>query len=87
MASEWVKTEIANARQKELRYRRQVLFPISIVPYDIVQEWDAFDGDTGKDSAREVREYYIPDFTGWDKSNKVYEVAFEKLLKGLKAVT
>jgi hypothetical protein len=31
MASEWVKTEIALARQKE--FNKQVLFPISLVPF------------------------------------------------------
>lgn len=85
MASEWVKTEIANARQKELAQKRQVLFPISIVPYEQVKEWKAFDADTGKDSAREIREYFIPDFTGWDTDHARYKEAFDKLLKGLKA--
>ena len=85
MASEWVKTEIANARQKELAQGRQVLFPISIVPFEKVREWKAFDADTGKDSAREIREYYIPDFTGWDTNHTAYKAAFDKLLRGLKA--
>jgi CheY-like chemotaxis protein len=65
MSSEWVKTEIACARQKELRDRRKVLFPISLVPFACIREWKCFDADTGKDSAREIREYYIPDFSGW----------------------
>jgi hypothetical protein len=85
MVSEWVRTEIANARQKELEHGRQVLFPISIVPYERVRAWKAFDADTGKDSAREIREYFIPDFTGWDTDHGRYKAAFEKLLKGLKA--
>ena len=85
MASEWVKTEIANARQKELAQKRQVLFPISIVPYEKVREWRAFDADTGKDSARAIRENYIPDFTGWERDHARYKAAFDKLLKGLKA--
>jgi hypothetical protein len=84
MASEWVKTEIANARQKELRQQRQVLFPISLVPFARVREWRAFDADTGKDSAREIREYFIPDFSNW-KDHDSYKAAFDKLLKGLKA--
>jgi hypothetical protein len=28
-----------------------------------VREWRCFDGDTGKDSAREIREYFIPNFS------------------------
>jgi hypothetical protein len=65
MESEWVKTEIANARQKEVNQKRQVLFPISLVPYASVRQWKCFDADTGKDSAREIREYFIPDFSNW----------------------
>ena len=65
MNSEWVKTEIANARQREEREKRQMLFPISLEPSEKVKEWKAFDADTGKDSAREIREYFIPDFSNW----------------------
>ena len=84
MASELVKTEIANARQKEMRQQRQVLFPISLVPFKQVREWRAFDADTGKDSAREIREYFIPDFSQW-KDHDIYQAAFDTLLKGLRA--
>ena len=87
MASEWVKTEIAKARRKELEQRRQVLFPISLVPFAEIRAWTCFDADAGKDSAREVREYYIPDFSDWEKDRIAYKTAFEKLLKGLKADT
>ena len=61
MNSEWVKTEIAHARQKEMNERRQVLFPIAMMPFARIREWKCFDADTGKDSAREIREYFIPD--------------------------
>lgn len=83
MSSEWVRTEIANAREREVRERRQVLFPISIVPYEQVRQWRAFDADTGKDSAREIREYFIPDFSQWTDRD-AYQTTFERLLKGLK---
>jgi hypothetical protein len=84
MNSEWVKTEIANARQREMREKRQMLFPISLVPYEKVKEWRAFDADTGKDSAREIREYFIPDFSDW-KDHDSYQQAFQRLLRDLKA--
>ncbi len=84
MASEWVKTEIANARQREIREGRQMLFPISLVPYDRIKDWRAFDADTGKDSAREIREYFIPDFSNW-KDHDSYQQAVERLLRDLKA--
>jgi len=43
MSSEWVKTEIAQARRKEQTQRRQVLFPISLVPFGNIREWQCFD--------------------------------------------
>jgi hypothetical protein len=36
MESEWVKTEIAHARRKELDEHRNVLFPISVVPFHLI---------------------------------------------------
>src|SRR5262249_34316812 len=84
MNSEWVKTEIAHARQKERNESRRVLFPISVVPFEIIKAWENFDADTGKDSAREIREYFIPDFSHW-KDHDSYSAAFERLLRDLKA--
>jgi hypothetical protein len=84
MNSEWVKTEIANARQKEINEKKQVLFPIRIVDYQRIREWKNFDVDTGKDTAREIREYNIPDFSNW-KDNAAYRPTFEHLLRDLKA--
>lgn len=84
MNSEWVKTEIAHARQKELSEKRQVLFPISVVPFAEIREWNCFDADTGKDSAREIREYFIPDFSNW-KNHDSYHQAFQRLVRDLKA--
>jgi hypothetical protein len=84
MDSQWVKTEIAHARQKEMNEKRQVLFPISLVPFEKIRDWKCFDADTGKDSAREIREYFIPDFSIWNDHN-YYQHAFQRLVKDLKA--
>jgi len=84
MNSEWVKTEIANARQREVREGRQMLFPISLTEFERVRQWRAFDADTGKDSAREIREYYIPDFSNW-KDRDSYRSALGRLLTDLRA--
>ena len=65
MKSEWVKAEIAKARKREVRDRRRVLFPIRLTPFESLRDWECFDADTGKDSAREIREYFIPDFSNW----------------------
>ncbi len=83
MTSDWVGTEIYKARQREVREDRQVLFPIRLVEWKKVQEWEAFDADTGKDMAREIREYYVPDdFVDW-KDDDAFESACEKLLRDL----
>jgi len=83
MNSEWVATEIHKARQREVNEERQVLFPIRLVEFERLQEWECFDADTGKDMAREVREYFIPDFSEWKDHDK-FEAGFAKLLADLK---
>jgi hypothetical protein len=83
MSSEWVKTEIANARRREVSENRQMLFPIGLAPYDRIREWKAFDADTGKDSAREIREYFIPDFSNWQDHDS-YQARLLRLVKDLK---
>jgi hypothetical protein len=84
MNSNWVKTEIANARARETQQGRQMLFPIALVPYSQVRSWRCFDADVGIDSAREVREYFVPDFSAW-MDHDIYAKAFERLLRDLKA--
>lgn len=84
MASEWVMTEISKARKRELRDKTRVLFPISLAPFDAIRDWECFDADTGKDSAREIREYFIPDFSNCEEPDS-YQKAFERLLKDLQA--
>lgn len=84
MNSNWVKTEIANAHAKEEQQKRQMLFPLSLVPFRSIRTWKLFDAETGIDSAREVREYFIPDFCNW-KDHDLYTIAFNRLLRDLKA--
>jgi hypothetical protein len=84
MNSPWVKTEIANARAREQQQNRQMLFPITLVAFERIKAWKLFDADTGIDSAREIREYYVPDFSNW-KSHESYTAVFERLVRDLKA--
>ena len=84
MDSEWVKSEIYRARQNEIKQKRRKLFPISLVDFSVIREWTAFDAEVGKDMAREVREYFIPDFSNW-KDHDSYQKAFDRLLRDLKA--
>jgi hypothetical protein len=83
LKSEWVMTEIRKARKTEIKEARRKLFPIRLVDYQTIQEWECFDVDTGKDLAIEVREYFIPDFSNW-KNNDDFEAAFSRLLGDLK---
>jgi uncharacterized protein YjbI with pentapeptide repeats len=84
MSSKWVKTEIANARAREEQEHKQPLFPITLTPFEEVKKWKLFDAETGDDSARAIREYFIPDFSNW-KDHDSYQTAFQRLVKDLKA--
>ena len=83
MNSEWVATEIYKARRREMKEGKRVLFPISLVAFEKITEWERFDADTGTDMARAIREYFIPDFTSW-KDHDAFEDAFAKLVSDLK---
>jgi hypothetical protein len=61
LCSGWVRTEIANARKREVKEGKRVLFPVRLVGFETLRNWECFDADTGKDSAREIRELFIPD--------------------------
>jgi hypothetical protein len=61
-----------------------MLFPIALVPFDHIADWKLFDVDRGIDSAREIREYFIPGFSNW-KDHASYAKAFDRLLRDLRA--
>ena len=84
MKSDWVMTEIRRARKVEREENRRKLFPIRLVDFETIQNWECFDADSGKDLAVELREYYIPDFSNW-KDHDTFEVEFSKLLRDLRA--
>ena len=84
MGSEWVKTEIREAKKCEEREKTQKFFPIAIVPYQFIKEWTLFDSDSGVDLAAYIRSYFIPDFSEWKQHGK-YQKEFERLLDALKA--
>jgi uncharacterized protein YjbI with pentapeptide repeats len=83
MDSEWVKTEISIARKREAREGRRMLFPIRLVGWKRISEWECFDADRGKDSAREIREFYVPDFSLWKTDHDTYKKEFGSLLRDL----
>ena len=83
MNSEWVKTEIRKARKIEIKEGQQKLFPIRLVDFEVIRDWECFDADSGKDLGVEIREYFIPDFTNW-MDHDAFEKAFDRLLDDLK---
>jgi hypothetical protein len=83
MNSEWVKTEIRKARKRERTEKKRVLFPVRLVSFETIRDWELFDADEGKDLAAEIREYYIPDFSDW-KNHDSYAKGFQNLLRDLK---
>jgi len=84
MNSEWVKTEIGKARKAEIKEGKRKLFPIRLVDFNTIREWEFFDEYTRKDLGIEISEYFIPDFSKW-KDHDAFESSFAKLLKDLKA--
>ena len=86
MASDWVPHEIRRAVEWEKGEGRRVLFPIGLAPWKDIQAWTAFDSDRGKDLAKVVREYHIPDFSNW-KDHDAFEAAFARMIGDPKATT
>lgn len=84
MKSDWVQHEIKRTRKREKAEGRQMLFPISITPYDNIAQWELFDPATVTDLADEIRSYFIPDFSIWEDHDS-YQLAFNRLLKDLQA--
>jgi uncharacterized protein YjbI with pentapeptide repeats len=84
MGSEWVMTEIRKARKAERKEGKRKLFPIRLVDFATIRDWECFDADNGKDLAVEIREYFIPDFANW-KDHDAFEAAFARLMNDLKA--
>jgi uncharacterized protein YjbI with pentapeptide repeats len=84
LQSQWVLTEIRKARKAEGKEKRRKLFPIRLVSFEELLDWQCVDADSGSDLAREVRQYFIPDFSNW-KDRDSFETAFSRLLRDLKA--
>jgi hypothetical protein len=84
LQSEWVMTELRKARKAERKTGKRKLFPVGLVDYTTLQEWECFDADSGKDLGVEVREYFIPDFSNWN-DHDAFEAGFARLLKDLRA--
>ncbi len=82
MNSKWVRVEIQRALKREKSENRRVLFPITLVDYEALQNWELVASD-GLDLAEEIREYFIADFSQW-KDHDSFMVAFQRLLADLR---
>jgi TIR domain-containing protein/pentapeptide repeat protein len=82
LESDWVKTEINHAAYLERRHNLKKLFPIRITDLEPIKQWTCFDSDSGRDLAKEVRKYPIPDFSVWNDPKR-FETAFTDLLRDL----
>jgi len=83
LKSNWVGNELRWALKREARTDSQVLFPVSLVPFSRLREWDLIDPDTGIDIAARIRSYYIPDFSDWASKGK-FDASLARLLKALR---
>ena len=84
IGSPWVDFEIRRARKREIQEHRRLLFPLRLVSYQVLKDWECFDADRAKDLAAEVREYFIPDFSNW-RVHDSYQDALGRLLRDLQA--
>ena len=82
--SRWVRDEIRRARKSEIREGRKKLFPVRIMDYKAIEQWNSFYADLAEDMAEEIREYFIPDFSNW-KDHDSFETAFSRLIRDLRA--
>jgi hypothetical protein len=73
IASSWVETEVRRAKKHEDADCVRKLFPIRMCDMGVLKSWSCFDSDSGRDLAREIREYYMPDFSEWNNA-----VSFER---------
>jgi hypothetical protein len=82
MNSGWVRTEIRKTVGNGTGITK--LFPISLVPYDKIRNWELFDADTGEDLAVHIRGFFVPDFSEW-RSPERFATAIARLTRDLKA--
>ncbi len=75
--SDWVRTEVEAAFEKENHLKKYVLFPIKL-DETIMGASEAWAADIR-------RRRHIGDFTSWKKNHNAYKKAFSRLLRDLKA--
>jgi hypothetical protein len=86
MNSRWAKEEVEKAYNRGVNENRRVLYPISICSLEELAKWEAIAPGTGKESTREIREYFIPNFSNWP-DHYSYRQVFSQFLRDLQRNT
>jgi hypothetical protein len=84
LQSEWVMKELRHAFEAQRKSHKRKLFPVRLVDFERLRDWECRDSQSGTDLAAELREYFIPNFSNW-KDHDSFDAAFARLLKDLKA--
>jgi hypothetical protein len=84
MNSPWVKAEVEKAYDRGVKENRRVLYPIGICPLEELRDWEESDPSIGKDSAREISQYFIPSFDSWT-DHYTYRQVFTVFLRDLQS--
>lgn len=84
MRSNWVVSEIRRALEAEAATKHRRIFPIRICDMASLRAWTCFDADSGKDLAVQIREYFIPDFSGWENPS-AFKEGLGRLLDDLRS--
>lgn len=82
VSSTWVRGEIFEAFRRQQMEGQHVVFPISLIPFERLQAWSLIDPDTGLDLAREIRRYFVLDFSKWHDPSE-FGRSIDRLIRAL----
>jgi hypothetical protein len=77
--SSWIRSEVEKTLLRGLNENRRIVYPVSTCSLEELEKWKT-DPEPGKDYAREIREYFIPNFSNWHDSY-AYDQVFAALLR------
>ena len=84
MTSTWVKTEVAKARKKEVASEAPRPISNRVGAVQRHPRVETVRRRPRDDTAREVREYFLPDFSEWKTNHDAYQRSLEKVVAALK---
>ena len=78
--SEWVKTDIRKARNREVTDNRRMLFPVSLVGLQPPKNGNASTPKSAKTPPSKSAKFFIPDFSSWKTNHDAYKENFDRLV-------